>query len=142
MSEIIVEIGKRKYIVKADRKYTETDEWVLMEKSGAKIGITDYAQKELKDIVAIEMPELGRVVKKGEELGMIDSVKATSPYYAPISGKIVAVNKELETSPELLNKDPYGAGWILVIEPSDPSEYEELLTPEKYVELIKSRKRQ
>ncbi|MEM4369623.1 MAG: glycine cleavage system protein GcvH, partial [Desulfurococcaceae archaeon] len=105
-----------------------------------RVGITDYAQKELKDVVAVELPEIGRIVKKGEEIGMIDSVKATSPYYAPISGKIVDVNRELEKSPELVNRDPYGAGWIVVIEPSDPSEYEKLLTPEQYAEKIRTKK--
>ncbi|MEM2014036.1 MAG: glycine cleavage system protein GcvH [Desulfurococcaceae archaeon] len=140
MSEIVVEAKGKKYVVRVDRRYTETDEWALRENGRVRVGITDYAQKELKDVVAVELPEIGRIVKKGEEIGMIDSVKATSPYYAPISGKIVDVNKELEKSPELVNRDPYGAGWIIVIEPSDPSEYEKLLTPEQYAEKIRTKK--
>ncbi|MEM0326589.1 MAG: glycine cleavage system protein GcvH [Desulfurococcaceae archaeon] len=140
MSEIVVEAKGKKYVVRVDRRYTETDEWALRENGRVRVGITDYAQKELKDVVAVELPEIGRIVKKGEEIGMIDSVKATSPYYAPISGKIVDVNRELEKSPELINRDPYGAGWIIVIEPSDPSEYEKLLTPEQYAEKIRTKK--
>ncbi|MCC6041967.1 MAG: glycine cleavage system protein GcvH [Desulfurococcaceae archaeon] len=141
MSDIVVKTKGKEYVVKTDRRYTETDEWAKLEGGLVVVGITDYAQKELKDIVAVELPSVGRVVKKGEEVGMIDSVKATSPYYAPVSGKIVEVNKELEGSPELLNKDPYGRGWIIKIEPLDPKEYESLLTPEKYAEKIEKAKR-
>lgn len=141
MSTIVVKVKGKEYIVKTDRKYTETDEWALLEGGKVRCGITDYAQKELKDIVAIELPSIGKVIKKGEELGMIDSVKATSPYYAPVSGKVVEVNKQLETSPELINKDPYEAGWIVVIEPENVSEYESLLTPEKYAEKIRESKK-
>jgi glycine cleavage system H protein len=140
MSDIVVKAKGKEYVVKTDRRYTETDEWAKLEGGLVVVGITDYAQKELKDIVAVELPQVGRVVKKGEEVGMIDSVKATSPYYAPVSGKIVEVNKELEGSPELLNKDPYGRGWIIKIEPLDPKEYESLLTPEKYAEKIEKAK--
>ncbi|AFL66572.1 glycine cleavage system protein GcvH [Desulfurococcus amylolyticus] len=140
MSEVIVEVKGKKYIVKTDRRYTETDEWALLENGRIRVGISDYAQKELKDIVSVELPEVGRVVRKGEELGIIDSIKASSSYYAPVSGRIVEVNEELSTTPELLNKDPYGAGWIIVIEPSNPKEYEELYTPEKYSEKIRSGK--
>ncbi|MEL9999834.1 MAG: glycine cleavage system protein GcvH [Desulfurococcaceae archaeon] len=141
MSDILVKVKGKEYVVKVDRKYTETDEWALLEGRRVRCGITDYAQKELKDIVAVELPTVGRVVRKGEELGMIDSVKATAPYCAPVSGRIVEVNRQLETSPELLNKDPYGEGWIIAIEPTDLSEYESLLTPEKYAEKIKESKR-
>lgn len=139
--DIVVRTKGKEYVVKADRRYTETDEWALLEGNRVRCGITDYAQKELKDIVAVELPVVGREVKKGEELGMIDSVKATSSYYAPISGKIVEVNKQLERSPELLNSDPYGVGWIFIIEPRDISEYNSLLSPEAYAEKIKSGKK-
>ncbi|MCC6034055.1 MAG: glycine cleavage system protein GcvH [Desulfurococcaceae archaeon] len=140
MSLIEVKAKGKTYLVATDRRYTESDEWALLESSGViRVGITDYAQKELKDIVAVELPEIGRIVKKGEEIGVIDSVKATSPYYAPISGKIISVNKELEKSPELLNKDPYGAGWIVVIEPTSINEYETLLKPEEYAEKLKKK---
>lgn len=140
MSFIEVKAKGKTYLVATDRRYTETDEWALRESSGLiRVGITDYAQKELKDVVAVELPQVGRVVRKGEELGVIDSVKATTSYYAPVSGKVVSVNRELEKSPELLNKDPYGAGWIMVIEPSNPEDYESLLTPEEYAERIKKK---
>jgi glycine cleavage system H protein len=140
LSFIEVKAKGKTYLVATDRRYTETDEWALRESSGLiRVGITDYAQKELKDVVAVELPQVGRVVRKGEELGVIDSVKATTSYYAPVSGKVVSVNRELEKSPELLNKDPYGAGWIMVIEPSNPEDYESLLTPEEYAERIKKK---
>jgi len=138
--DIVVEIGKNKYVVKKDRRYTETDEWAKKENDLIRVGITDYAQKELKDIVGIELPDKGRTVNKGEELGAIDSVKASSPYYAPVSGEIVEVNETLMEKPELLNDDPYGEGWIIVIKPSNPEEYEQLLTPEQYAEKIKTSK--
>jgi len=140
MSDIVVRARSKEYVVKTDRKYTETDEWAKLEDSIVIVGITDYAQKELKDIVAIELPQVGRVVRKGEELGMIDSVKATSPYYAPVSGQVIEVNRELESTPELLNKDPYGKGWIVKIKIQDPGEYESLLTPEKYAEKVEKGK--
>lgn len=140
MSFIEVKAKGKTYLVATDKRYTETDEWALRESSGLiRVGITDYAQKELKDIVSVELPQVGLVVRKGEELGVIDSVKATASYYAPVSGKVVSVNRELEKSPELLNKDPYGAGWIMVIEPSNPEDYESLLTPEEYAERIKKK---
>jgi glycine cleavage system H protein len=140
LSSIEVKAKGKTYLVATDRRYTETDEWALRESSGLiRVGITDYAQKELKDIVAVELPQVGRVVRKGEELGVIDSVKATTSYYAPVSGRVVSVNRELEKSPELLNRDPYGAGWIVVIEPSNPEDYESLLTPEEYAERIKKK---
>ncbi|MEM4487250.1 MAG: glycine cleavage system protein GcvH [Desulfurococcaceae archaeon] len=140
MEDLVVKIKGKEYVIKTDRKYTQTDEWALREDNTLRIGISDYAQKELKDIVSVELPEIGRIVNRGEELGMIDSVKATSPYYSPVSGKIIEVNKQLETSPELINRDPYNAGWILVLQLSNPSEYDSLLTPEQYVNKLKTGK--
>ncbi|MEZ0394160.1 MAG: glycine cleavage system protein GcvH [Desulfurococcaceae archaeon] len=136
MEDLTVEVRGKKYIVKGDRRYTDTDEWALLEAGRIKVGITDYAQKELKDIVAVELPQVGRQVKKGEELGSIDSVKATSSYYSPVAGKVVEVNRRLESEPELLNKDPYGDGWIFVIEPADVKEYESLMKPQEYADKI------
>lgn len=136
-NEIEVIVGTKKYKVMRDRLYTNTDEWALVQGEYAIVGITDYAQKELKDIVSVELPEVGRFVRKGEEIGAIDSIKATSSYYAPLSGEIVEVNKELETAPELLNKDPYGSGWIVKIKISNPEEISSLLSPEQYAEKIK-----
>ncbi len=140
MEDIVVEIGRNKYIVKKDRRYTDTDEWAKKEGELIRIGITDYAQKELKDIVGIELPEKGDKLTKGQEIGAIDSVKASNPYYAPVSGEVVEVNEALYEKPELLNIDPYGDGWILVLKPNNIEEYESLLTPEQYVEKIKSSK--
>lgn len=133
-----MEVGGKKYLVKADVKYTKTDEWAKLEE-GNKVreGITDYAQKELKDIVGIELPEVGQEVTKGEAIGALESVKATSDLYAAVSGKVVEVNERLLDEPELLNKDPYGEGWILVIEMSNPKEWDELLTSEQYMEMHK-----
>ncbi len=139
--ELIVEVGRNKYIIKTDRKYTETDEWALKRDDGKIIvGITDYAQKKLRDIVGVELPDPGIKVKKGESLGTIESVKATSDYYAPVSGKITEVNERLLEEPELLNTDPYGDGWIVVIDPEKPEEYDELLAPGEYAEKIRREK--
>lgn len=139
MSEdIVVELKSKKYIVKKDRRYTETDEWAKLEGSVAIVGLTDYAQKELKDIVSIELPEVGRKVRKGEELGVVDSIKASSSYYSPLTGEVVEVNEKLTSNPELVNKDPYGEGWVFKIRVENPGEYDSLLTPEKYAEKVKT----
>ncbi|MFZ8790842.1 MAG: glycine cleavage system protein GcvH [Thermosphaera aggregans] len=139
MSEgTVVELKSKKYIVKKDRRYTETDEWAKLEGSVAIVGLTDYAQKELKDIVSIELPEVGRKVRKGEELGVVDSIKASSSYYSPLTGEVVEVNEKLAGNPELVNKDPYGEGWVFKIRVENPGEYDSLLTPEKYAEKVKT----
>lgn len=140
MSDIVVDIGKAKYLVKTDRRYTETHEWAKLEDSYVRVGITDYAQKELKDIIGIELPEKGRELKKGNEVGAIDSVKASSFYYAPVSGTVIEVNNVLFEKPELLNTDPYGEGWIMVVKPEDLSEYQMLLSPHDYANLLKKTK--
>jgi len=134
----VVELKSKKYIVKKDRRYTETDEWAKLEGSVAIVGLTDYAQKELKDIVSIELPEVGRKVRKGEELGVVDSIKASSSYYSPLTGEVVEVNEKLAGNPELVNKDPYGEGWVFKIRVENPGEYDSLLTPEKYAEKVKT----
>ena len=137
MSVVEFEAAGKKYLVRTDLKYTKTDEWAKKEDNKVREGITDYAQKELKDIVGVELPEVGAEVKKGEAIGALESVKATADLYATVSGKVVEVNERLLEEPELLNKDPYGEGWIVVIEMSDPKEYDELLTPEAYIEMHK-----
>jgi glycine cleavage system H protein len=136
--DIVVELKSKKYIVRKDRRYTETDEWAKLEGSVAIVGLTDYAQKELKDIVSIELPEVGRKVRKGEELGVVDSIKASSSYYSPLTGEVVEVNEKLTGNPELVNKDPYGEGWVFKIRVENPGEYDSLLTPEKYAEKVKT----
>ncbi len=134
-----MEIKVGKYVVLDDRLYTETDEWVKIEGNLATVGITDYAQKKLRDIVGVQLPEVGREVQAGEAVASVESVKASSDIYTPLSGKIVKVNENLLTSPELINQDPYGNGWIFVIEISRPEEKDKLISPEKYVEKIKER---
>lgn len=137
-NDMIVEIKAKKYLVKGDRRYSETDEWALLNGDVAIVGLTDYAQKELKDIVSIELPEVGRRVKKGEEIGIVDSIKASSSYYSPMSGEIIEVNEKLVSNPEFVNKDPYGEGWIFKLKVDNPSEYQSLLSPERYAEKLKT----
>ena len=133
------EIRVGKYVILDDRLYTETDEWVKLEGNTAIVGVTDYAQKKLRDIVGVQLPETNREVQAGEAVASIESVKAASDVYAPLSGRIVKVNDELALSPELINQDPYGKGWMFVIEMSNPEEKERLLTPDKYIQTIKQR---
>ena len=130
------EIKVKDYTVLTDRLYTETDEWIKVTDDVAVVGITDYAQKKLKDIVGIELPEVGKKVKKGETIGVIESIKATADVYAPISGEVVEVNEKLLDSPELINNDPYGDGWIVKIKIEDKSELDKLLKPQEYANKI------
>ncbi|QIW24122.1 glycine cleavage system protein GcvH [Sulfolobus sp. S-194] len=136
MSEIIV---GGKYKVLKDRYYSETDEWILIKENIAIVGITDYAQKKLRDIVGVELPEIGKEVKANDPVAVVESVKAAADIYSPLAGKVIEVNQKLTDSPELINKDPYGEGWIFKLEISDRNEIEKLLSPEKYSELIKQR---
>lgn len=121
----------------ADLKYTKEHEWIRVSGKRAIIGITDYAQKELGDVVFVDLPSPGQEVVKGDDFAVVESVKAVSDVYAPISGIIVEVNDNLQDSPELLNSDPYNDGWIAVIEMRDPSELAELMTNEEYEAFIK-----
>ncbi len=113
-------------------RYTEDHEWVKLTDGEVQYGITDYAQEELGDIVYIELPEVGEEVEKGDMIGVVESVKTVSDLYAPISGTIKEVNDALEDSPETINEDPYGDGWIVTIEYEDKSEYEGLMDAEKF----------
>ena len=103
-------------------RYTKDHEWAKMEDGRARIGITDHAQQELTDVVFVELPRVGKVVKQGEPMGVVESVKAVSEIFAPLSGTVVEVNKILEDRPEIVNKDPYGEGWIVVLQTADASE--------------------
>ena len=114
-----------------DLKYAKGHEWVRVEGNKAYIGITDFAQDELGDIVYIELPEVGAHVEVDDIIGSIESVKAAADVYAPVSGEIVEVNEELETSPELVNEDPYDA-WIAVVEMADSGELDNLMDAEEY----------
>jgi glycine cleavage system H protein len=100
----------------ADRRYTKTHEWVTVDGKEATIGITDFAQSQLGDVVFLELPATGRKLGKGETFGVVESVKAASDLYAPVPGRIVAVNDKLSSKPELINSDPYGDGWIMKVE--------------------------
>jgi glycine cleavage system H protein len=100
----------------ADRRYTKTHEWVTIDGKTVTVGITDFAQAQLGDVVFLELPATGRKVATGESFGVVESVKAASDLYAPVSGRINEVNEKLATKPELINSDPYGEGWILKLE--------------------------
>lgn len=120
-----------------DLRYSEEHEWVRVEGNLVKVGITDFAQHELGDIVFVELPEVGDEVKADEPFGSVESVKTVSELYAPISGKVVEVNEELSDSPEFVNESPYEKAWMIVIEPTDISEVDKLMTSEQYDEMIK-----
>ena len=117
-------------------KYSKEHEWVKVEGNVATIGITEYAQSELGDIVFVELPETDDEINEGDTFGSIESVKTVSELYAPISGKVVEVNEELEDSPEFVNESPYEKAWMVKVEISDESQIEALFTAEKYSEMI------
>ncbi len=134
MTEEILVLGK--YHVLRDRLYTKTHEWIKIENGTAIVGITDYAQQKLKNIVGVELPEVGKEYPKGERLGVVESIKSVEDVYTPITIRITEVNERLNDEPELLNKDPYGDGWIAKGEIVNRSELEELLKPEDYAKHI------
>jgi glycine cleavage system H protein len=115
-----------------DCKYSKEHEWVRLEGRLATVGITDYAQDQLGDIVYVELPPLGELLTQFETFGVVESVKAASDLYVPLSGEIVEVNEGLADHPEFVNEDPYGRGWMIKIEPQDASELDNLLTAEEY----------
>jgi glycine cleavage system H protein len=119
----------------SDRRYTKEHEWVKVDGSAATVGITDFAQRELGDIVYVELPPIGRTVAQGEILGTIESVKAVSEIYAPVSGTIAEVNGILQDKPETINSDPHGAGWICKLTVSAPAELDALLDAGRYAAL-------
>jgi len=118
--------------VRDDLKYTDTHEWLKLKGDTAIIGITDHAQTELTDIVFVELPEVGKEIKKGEELCVVESVKSVSEIYAPVSGKIVDVNEKLEDAPETVNEKPYDDGWLVKLEIKNKAEIDVLLDAESY----------
>jgi len=119
-----------------DLSYSETHEWAKVEGGVATVGLTDHAQSELGDIVYLELPELGAEVKAGAEFGVVESVKAASDLYAPLSGKVVEVNDAATREPALVNRDCYGDGWLVKIQLKDSSEVENLKTAAEYKEFI------
>jgi glycine cleavage system H protein len=119
-----------------DCKYVATHEWARLEEDGTvSVGISDHAQNALGDVVYVELPEEGQLVSGGDEAGVVESVKAASDIYAPISGTVVAVNSALDDEPEKVNQDPYGDGWFFKLAPADPNELDDLLDAEAYQEV-------
>ncbi|HLS08993.1 glycine cleavage system protein GcvH [Lentibacillus sp.] len=119
-----------------DLLYTEEHEWIKKEDGSVRIGITDFAQDELGDIVFVELPEVGDDIEADEPFGSVESVKTVSELYAPISGKVVEINEELEDSPEFVNESPYDKAWMVVVEPENISDVDQLLSAEQYEEAI------
>lgn len=117
-------------------KYTKDHEWAKIEGNQITVGITDHAQSALGDIVFVELPKIGRELKVGETFGVVESIKAVSDLYAPVSGKIVAVNEATVSEPSLLNREPHGAAWLIRLELTDPTSTAGLMDPEKYTALV------
>ena len=120
-----------------DLHYVESHEWVRAEGGRVRIGITDYAQDQLGDIVFVELPAVGKTFTKGAPFGSVESVKAVSELYMPIDGKVAEINSGLENSPEVVNSNPYDQGWMIVVEPSNPDEVKSLLTRDAYLDKLK-----
>ena len=120
-----------------DVRYAEDHEWVRSEEGKSTVGISDYAQDQLGDIVFVELPEVGASLSKGEAFGTVESVKAVSELYMPIGGTILAINTELEESPELVNNQPYGQGWMIAVQPGDSAEIDALMDQKAYLEMLK-----
>jgi len=123
-------------VVLPDLKYTKDHEWVKIEGNLARVGITDHAQAELTEIVFVELPSVGKDVAKATVLGNVESVKTVSEVFSPVSGTVKEKNDKLVDSPELLNKDPYGQGWIAAVEMSNPDDLSELMSAEDYKKLL------
>jgi len=131
------EIRVGEYRVPKGLLYTDKHHWVKVEGDRARIGITDYAQRKLKDVVYIELPSVDDELVRGESYGVVESIKAAEDLYAPLSGRVIEVNEEVISNTSLINEDPYGRGWLLVVEIAKPEEVDELLRPEEYAELLK-----
>lgn len=123
----------------ADLKYTKNDEWLRIEGDTATIGVTDYAQDQLNDIVYVEFPDIGAAFKQGDSFGVVESVKAASDIFMPIGGTVTAVNDALSDEPELINTDPYGKGWLIQFKLTDAAEAAGLMDSAAYIEYCKSR---
>ncbi|ELY45999.1 glycine cleavage system protein GcvH [Natronorubrum tibetense] len=119
-----------------DRRYLESHEWALEENGTVRVGISDFAQDELGDVVFVELPEAGDELTQEDEFGVIESIKAVSDLYAPVSGEVTAINEDLFDAPELVNEDPFGEGWMLEIDADDTDELQALLSAEEYEDQI------
>jgi len=122
--------------VPQELRYTREHEWARQEGGRVRVGITAYAQEQLGDVVFVELPKVGARVTQNKGFGVVESVKAVSDLFAPLSGEVVEVNAALPKSPELVNQDPYGKGWMIVVAPSDEKEWDALLTAEQYATLV------
>ena len=127
-------------ILPDDLRYTEDHEWARPQGNGFRIGITDFAQDQLGDIVFVELPRVGDTLPARQQFGTVESVKTVAELYMPLSGEILAVNELLEASPELVNSDPYEKGWMVEIKPEKPAEFESLLSKSGYLEMIRGKK--
>jgi len=123
-----------------DVKYTKEHEWIKVDGKIATMGITDYAQEQMGDIVYVELPDDGELISKGDAFGVVESVKSVSDVYAPISGKVVEINEPLKDNPETVNEDPYNEGWICKIEMSDTNELNDLMDAKEYEEFVSEEK--
>jgi len=126
--------------IPANLLYTKEHEWALLEGETATLGITDYAQDALGDIVFLELPNVGDTFTAGQTIGVVESVKAVSDIYTPLSGEVIDANKELVKTPERLNSDPYGAAWLIKIKPSNPAEAKNLMSAEAYQKYLAEEK--
>ena len=122
-------------------KYTETHEWVEVDKGIATVGITDFATKQLTDLVYVELPSIVAKVAKGSSFGVVESVKAVSDLHSPVSGTVVKVNEKLSKEPEIVTQDPYGKGWMIKVKIEDQTELDTLMDSEEYEELVKKEKK-
>ncbi|MFQ5698858.1 MAG: glycine cleavage system protein GcvH [Myxococcota bacterium] len=135
-------MDSKSYEFPSDYRYSETDEWIHLDGATARIGITDYAQSQLSDIVFVELPDVGTQIEAGQPFGVVESVKAVSDLLAPVSGEVVAVHEALEDHAEWVNEEPYERGWIIEIEPEDPDVIETLMSAEDYRLHVESRSEQ
>ncbi len=126
--------------VPGNLRYTEEHEWVGVEGKEGTVGISDYAQSELGDVVYVELPQVGRTVNKGDTLGVVESVKAVSDFYAPVGGRVLSVNDAIRDKPELVNQSPYEDGWMVKIELDNPEELDSLMSAEQYLEFVQKEK--
>ena len=130
---------QKSYDIPDDCRYAKSDEWIRPDGATARIGITDYAQNQLSDIVFVELPEVGTQVEAGEPFGVVESVKAVTDLFAPVSGEIIEVHRTLEEHPEWINEDPYDRGWIICIQLEDLDACEGMLAPDEYRAQVEER---
>lgn len=128
-------------MIPSDLKFHTEHEWVRLEGKRATVGISDFAQDALGDIVFVDLPKVGAAVKLGQQVGEVESTKTTSTIYTPVSGTVIEINAELKDHPEVMNSDPYGKGWIAVIDLADPVEVDQLMTAAQYESFLASQKK-